>query len=188
MAKLPKPVIDRMPQFMRNVKALTTSDVYVGIPMETTERSGDESGPLTNAQIGYIMENGAPEANIPPRPFLVPGVQSVRTQIRDRLATGARAALDGKLDTVRASLAGAGMVAASAVQKKITDGPFAPLADATLRNRASRLRNTKRGFGAGVELERRAHGELPGTEWAKPLVDTGQLLRAVTWVIRARRK
>lgn len=50
-------------------------EVLIGIPMSTTERP---DGEITNAELGYIHEYGAPEANIPARPFLIPGVESVK--------------------------------------------------------------------------------------------------------------
>ncbi|HCN2843789.1 TPA: hypothetical protein N6R16_004997, partial [Escherichia coli] len=38
--------------------------------------------------------------------------------------------------------------------------------------------------GATLELARRVAGESPGTDLAKPLIDTGQYRRAITHVVR----
>lgn len=56
---------------------------------------------------------------------------------------------------------------------------FTPLADSTVEARARRGRK-----GATLELARRAAGESPGTDLAKPLIDTGQYRRAITHVVR----
>lgn len=158
-----KPIIDRMPGFQKAIRELTRQDVLVGIPQENADRKADpdETGPISNAAIGYIMENGAPEKNIPPRPWLNPGVDSAKTEIAARFMKTAEAALDGKIDAVEKGLNGAGLIAQNAVRKKITDGPFQPLAETTLASRRRRGRT----------------GE-------KPLIDTGQFRRAVTYVLR----
>jgi hypothetical protein len=67
----------------------------------------------------------------------------------------------------------------NAVRTKITDGPFAPLADSTLRARARRGRK-----GAVAELKSRAQGNAPNNANAKPLIDTGQLRKSITYVVR----
>lgn len=55
------------------LRALNAQGVMVGIPAET---AGRDDGPINNAAIGYILETGAPERNLPARPFLRPGVAS----------------------------------------------------------------------------------------------------------------
>ena len=130
------------------------------------------------------MENGSPAANIPPRPWLAPGVENASKKIADRYEKTANAAFDGDKQAVMKGLNSIGLIAQSSVRDKIAAGPFVPLAASTLRARARRRAGSHRGFGAGVELERRAQGEAAGTEWAKPLIDTGSFLRAVTYVIR----
>lgn len=155
--------VDRWAGFQKSIKSLTANKVLVGIPDANADRKPDPDDPvpITNAGIGYIMENGAPEKNIPARPFLKPGIADAKEAITDRLHKTAMKALDGDVSATKAGLTGVGLIAQRSVQEKITDGPFAPLAPATLADRVRRGRT----------------GE-------KPLIDTGQLRRAITYVIR----
>lgn len=182
-------VVDHWPIFRQQIKALTENRVLVGIPESTTDREaqpGEPKTPITNAGIGLVMEKGSPAANIPPRPWLVPGIESIEKKIAERFQKAAEAALDGDMQAVKKGLESIGLMAQSAVREKIRSGPFQPLAESTLRARARRRAGTNRGFWAGVELERRAQGELPSTEYAQPLIDTGAFVRAVNYVIRKR--
>ena len=64
------------PKIAASIRSVADLQVMVGIPMETTQRG--DGGPLNNAEIAYIQEFGAPEANIPARPFLFPTVRANR--------------------------------------------------------------------------------------------------------------
>lgn len=160
-----KVTTDRTPELSRALKALVTNQVLVGIPSGTAGRQPDpgDRHPLNNAEIGYIQENGSPAANIPARPFLKAGVATVQDQVAARLGAAAKSALSGDLGAVEKGLEAVGFIAENAVKAKITDGPFAPLSDSTLAARRARGRTSE-----------------------KPLIDTGQLRRSVTHVIRPR--
>lgn len=190
-----KVTIDRVKDVLASINTLTKHQVLVGIPDEKAERKPDpdEPHPLNNAEIGFLMETGVPERNIPARPFLVPGVKDNDEKIAKRYRAAAQKALDGDKAAVEKAHAAVGLETASAVRKKITDGPFAPLSEATLRARAARGRK-----GATRELKRRAEGgaadalnddgALISNVNAKPLIDTGALRRSVTYVIRDGKK
>jgi len=176
--------IDKVGKFQDSIRDLASKRVMVGIPSDKADREpdpGETSAPLNNAEIGYIMEHGAPEANIPARPFLLPGIQSAETTIVGRLKDAGKAALDGNASLADRNLNAAGLSGQSAVQAKIDDGLSPALSEATLRNR---VRSGKAVKGAQAELDSRAAGNSPGTEFAKPLLWTGQLRNAVTYVIR----
>jgi phage gpG-like protein len=154
-----KVTIDRLAQVLASMSELVKKDVLVGIPDSAPERR-DET-PLSNAQIGYIQEFGSPAANIPARPFLIPGVENAQPEVLESLRAGTRAALDGNVGQVERSMVSAGIKAQNAVRAKIQDGPFAPLAPRTLAARRKR-----------------------GRTGDKPLLDTGQLRNSVTYVLR----
>jgi len=154
-------VLDRMADVARGVAALTTTRVYVGIPAAKTERKDDEELEITNALLGYVHENGAPEHNIPARPWLKPGVASVQNEITGLLRQAGQKALEGKVESITRIYNAVGLVAQNAVKKKITDGPFAALSPRTLAARRAR-----------------------GRTGTKPLIDTGQMRNAVTYVVR----
>jgi hypothetical protein len=155
-------VTDKMKEVTKALRELQSQRVLVGIPSTKAQRN---DGPISNAELGYIHENGAPEANIPARAFLVPGVKSVKIETAQGLKDAGKAALNGESGKMMQQLNRVGSVAASAVQKKITDGPFEPLKPSTVR---SRMRKHK----GRVDLN------------PKPLIDTGQLRRAITYVVR----
>lgn len=181
-------VLDKTKEFFAALEELTSKSVFVGVPSTNLSREqtpGEPNAP-NNAVIGYVMENGDPARNIPARPFLIPAVKANQTEIVRRLkeiSAAAMAADVGKIQQLRAQL---GLYAQRAVQQKITDGPFQPLAEATLEARVRR----KFGKGAAgsrkgarLELARRAAGLPAGTDLARPLIDTGQLRRAITYVV-----
>jgi hypothetical protein len=173
-------VLDKTHDLLKALDELVNKSVFVGIPSTRLARKpveGETDQP-NNAVIGYTMENGDGARNIPPRPFLVPGVKSVQPDVVKRLREIGKVALDGDLNKMRSLREQLGLFTARAVQQKITDGPFTPLADATVEARARRGRK-----GAKKELARRAAGLPAGTDLVRPLIDTGQLRRAVTYVI-----
>lgn len=151
---------DHLARTLKALHALTGQDVLVGIPTTRTERK-EKGEPVNNAEIGYWMEFGAPAANIPARPFLIPGVQAVRPQVNDRMRKAAQAALMGDLAGVERQLTGAGTTAASSVKNLINDGIAPELSARTLAARRAR-----------------------GVTRTKPLVDTAQLRNSITYVIR----
>jgi hypothetical protein len=121
------------------------------------EGSTRAEGGIGNAQLAYIHNNGAPAANIPARPFLEPGLINAQTDV----AAIARSSLTRALDTGDTSAIVQGMhrmghAAVGHVQRKISTGPFVPLKPATIRRKGS----------------------------STPLIDTGQMRAATTYVIR----
>lgn len=153
-----KVTVDNTTALKKTLKDLANTRVLVGVPSAT---AGREDGPINNAAIGYVHEFGLPEKNIPARPFLVPGVKNARAGIVARLRQAGRAALDGNQKLLQKALMAAGLETVSKIQAKITEGPFAPLADSTLDARRRR-----------------------GVTRTKPLIDTGRLRAAITYVIR----
>jgi hypothetical protein len=155
---------------------LAQTRVLVGVPAKSTER-GD--GPINNATLLYIHENGAPAANIPARPSLVPGVRAVQGKVATHLKRAAGAALAGNAEATDQQLHAAGLIAENSVKALINAGIAPALADSTLRERASRGRE-----GAAWELAWRKAGAPEGVDLAKPLIDTGKLRNSITHVVK----
>lgn len=153
---------DLLPDIIKQVHSLTAKKVQVGVPASTSARN---DGPLTNADLAYIHENGAPGANIPARPFLVQGIEEAGDGIAKQMERASKAALNNKPEQVDQALNGAGLAAQSGVRGKINDGPFEALAESTLAARQRR-----------------------GRTGDKPLIDTGQLRNSITYVIRDKGK
>lgn len=150
--------LDNAQSIVDALRTLTKKDVLVGIPESENSRDDDEIG---NAAIGYINENGSPAQNIPARPHLKPGVSSVQPKTLEQLREAAQSALSGNQEAALMALNRAGTIAADGVRRYITTTGFTPLAESTVSARRRRGRN-------GV----------------KPLIDTGQYRRSITYVVR----
>ncbi len=150
---------------LRGLEALASERVLVGIPASNAERQIDEDandrGPINNAAIGKIMEEGSPAANIPARPHLKPAVRENRDAIVKAYRAGAKAVLDGKAKDATAVHHRVGILVENAVKAKVNEGDFVPLAPATIAKRKARGRKSER-----------------------PLVDTGQYRNSITHVVR----
>lgn len=140
------------------LRVLTKKDVLVGIPESANSR---DDGDIGNAEIGYINENGSPAQNIPERPHLKPGVESVQPQTLEQLRDAAQSALSCDQEAALRALNRAGTIAADGVRRYMTITGFTPLAEFTV---AARRRSGRNG--------------------TKPLIDTGQYRRAITYVVR----
>lgn len=176
MAKFIK--TDNLGAFEKALAGLVGEQVLVGIPDSTADRK-DEGEPLSNAEIGYIQETGSPANNIPARPFLVPGVEAAADSTAEKLGKAAGLALGGLRDQARTAMSAAGLIAQNSVRATINAGIEPALADSTLEARARRGRK-----GAAAELARRDDGADPSMTGAKPLIDSGQLRNAITYVLR----
>lgn len=182
--------VDNLPQLWADIRALVNAEVLVGVPEEATERPespDDEGKEITNAALAYIHDNGAPEANIPARPFMIPGIEDGQERITNQLTLTARSVLLRKqgtpADIIQRRLTAVGLTAVSAIQRRIRQGIPPPLADYTLRQRAARGRK-----GAQQELDNRNAGQEPSMSLATPLMDTNEMLKSISFVIRDRKR
>ena len=175
---------DQVADVLRSVRRLTSQEVLVGIPAENAERQdapGAKPSPIDNATLGWIMEAGSPIKNIPARPFLVPGVQGAMPALLPKLKKAGEGALDFKgIGDVVQQLTAVGLAAAAAVQMKITDGPFVPIADAT---KAARLRRKVGYRNASDARKSTMMAKWMGGDFS-PLIDSGSLRNSITFVVR----
>ncbi len=184
-------VKDNMPSFKKSLDALLKTRVLVGIPAEKAGRQpekGKTKAPLNNAEIGYLMETGIPEQNVPARPFLVPGVQKVETQIAATLKTAGQKALDGNPAAVVTAFTKVGMTAVRSVQQTMKDGPYPPLSPKTVANRFRDRKTKRRRKGEkdflGLVSEGATSAEAQEQTGIQPLLNTLQLLKSITFVVR----
>ena len=150
-------------QFRKSLAYLIKREVLVGIPAANATRDPDpgEKVTATNALLGYVHEYGSPARNIPPRPFLHPGVLKARAGSQKHMKKAGQLALHGEKNKVDQELDKVGLVAREGVILQITNGPFEPLKPATL---AARRRK--------------------GRTRTKPLIDTGQMREAITYIVK----
>lgn len=185
---------DNLEDIIKNLNLLADVEVLAGFPEDTTERTADsvDQG-ITNAALGYIHDNGAPEENIPARPFMTPGIEEARDELTSKLAQVLKATSQGKgPDIVERGMTQVGLIAQRAIRKVINAGLSPPLSPRTIRDRyKSRKTATQR----VAELEYLALQDqgidetfLQGAVGIKPLINTAQLRNAINYVIRSRRK
>lgn len=169
-------------QIRKAIAALTKQDVYIGVP---AENAGARAGGMNNAELSYIHEFGAPAAGIPARPHLVPGIEDIKGEAADVLKGAAKQALAGNAGAVEAALHRIGLLGQNAVRAKFQGNDWPPLKDSTLDYAApkkdaegntltDKKGNVKRG------KSRREEGKI------NPLLDTRQLMKSHTYVIRKR--
>lgn len=178
--------VDSLPELRAALLVLARDEVLVGVPEDNTERppeGDDEKLPITNAALAYIHDNGAPEQNIPARPFMIPGITNAQDKITDTLKKAAQYVLQGNADKVTEGFERTGIEAVDSIRAVIIAGIPPPLADVTVQARARKGRK-----GAQAELNRRAAGYGASLQLAKPLVDTGEMLKSIAYVIRNRNK
>jgi hypothetical protein len=155
-----KKVKDNVASMLTGMDAMAKTAVLVGIPADSPKNNRDDGSKIENSEIGLIMEFGAPEANIPPRPFLVPGINSVMPDIEKKLSRGAKRILTDPSFSPEQLFEIVGLTAQQGVQRYMTDAHFAPLAESTLAARKSR-----------------------GFQGEKPLIETGSLRQSITFVV-----
>ena len=168
------------------LRELLNKQVLVGIPEDKTTRSDDDA--ITNASIAYIHEFGSPAANIPARPFLIPGVQKAQAAAVNQLKKAATYALNGEAGKSDGAMKSAGVVGSESVRNEIINGNFAPLSPRTIAARASHRGDSTRRQSETDYLRFVASGVEPGAAQAevgiKPLINTGEMLRSITFVVR----
>lgn len=173
------------------LKKMADQRVLVGITSEKNKRQDDKIG---NAELAYIHTNGARKAPViaemkpalakgtkysiamqiylhehgylqadqsnffhtPPRPIIQPAIRYYKAEIAKELGIAAKAAMDGQ--DVRSRLSSVGMLAQARVQDWFTNpaNGWAPNAATTIKRKGS----------------------------AQPLIDTGALRQAITYVVK----
>lgn len=182
---------DTVPQVLESIARLTNQEVLVGVPESSTSRQDDDGQPITNAALAYIHEKGAPAAHIPARPFLVPGVKKALRGIIPMLRRAAAAALDGNYVAAEKALDQAGVYAATSAQREIQAGIPPPLKPSSVRGRKYARQTASRRDSERLYMALVKYGADPGAaqraSGIRPLMNTMQLLRSITWVVRRTR-
>lgn len=182
-------VKDSVSRVVRSINELVGKQVLIGIPESTTDRDDeDERAPITNAELGYIHENGNPATNLPARPFLVPGVKSIEDVAVGELKKAAQVSLDGDVKKADVYLNRAGMIGMNGVKQEISYGNFEPLKPASVRSRRYNRKTQSLREDEKQYLKLVAQGMSPegaqNVTGIQPLIDTGQLRNSINYVVR----
>ncbi len=176
---------------------LVKTRLLVGIPSDSTRdpEPGQKGTPISNGVLGYVLEHGDDEHNLPPRPFLMPGVRAALPEIVEGMHRAAVGALSGKPSEIKSGFDQAGLAAQASVKMTMQAGPFAPLSVRTIEQRARR-RNPETGklLGDGRSRDARSYLKLSkegtpdwalnGAGFAKPLLDTYSLYNSIQYIVR----
>lgn len=147
---------DILSSFLKNIKNMSNKSALVGIP-------GDQKhGKTSNSELGFIHEFGSDHAHIPARPFLLPGIKKEKNRILEVFKNNLPKVLAG--EDAHITFNKVGIIARDSIKNMLRNGPFAPLAEATI---AARRRS-----------------RTSGKAGTKPLIDTGQLLNSINYVIK----
>lgn len=114
------------------------------------------------AYVAAIQELGYPAGGIPPRPFLRPAMTDNAVGYKNLISQAVNASVAGSI-TLNDALNQIGAKAAGDVQNAIRTLTTPPLDTSTIRGRVRR------------------HSK--GKASTKPLVDTGQMLQAITYAV-----
>lgn len=177
-----KQTLDMAAEVRKAMAALTKNDVYIGIP---AEQAGRDAAGVNNASLGYIHEHGSPAAGIPARPHLIPGIEDIVPEAVLLLKDAAQKALGGNAGGVDATLQKIGILGQNAVRNRFVNNDWAPLADSTLdykplqKDDGGNVMTDKNGE-AKRKKSRRERGRV------NPLINTSQLRKAYTYVVRPR--
>jgi hypothetical protein len=176
-------VVDKTADVLKGIDLLVSTQVMVGVP---SEKAGRREGEITNADLAYIHDKGAPNAKIPARPFMEPGINDAKAQIIDEMMKAGRAILRQGSKNVENSLNRIGLIATRAIKNRITEGIPPPLAPSTVQGRITRVKSKSRRAKIRAELASGTPASRQGGADGlfTPLIVTGQLRNAITYVLR----
>lgn len=179
--------IDRMKFLAFAIQMTLKKGVLVGITQETSTRPGE---PINNAELLYVHTHGSPVRGIPARPVIEPAIEADgnRERITDAMAESYHARLNGKEEVAEQRLYDAGQHGEDAARDWFTDprNGWPPNAPSTILRKLDKLRGKQHQAamdafesGASTYTFRGAEYELN-----TPLVDSGELRKSLTHIVR----
>lgn len=163
------------------LKDVSSKQIRVGFFPEATYPDG-----TSIAYVATIQEFGYPQGSIPARPFMRPTAEQKKAEWGRQIAGAIRGAIDGRVDLAQGFEA-LGSASAGDIGRTIARITSPPLSDITIELRRSRKagnETTGRSVGEAAKATKSAfwsRGSNKGE--AKPLVDSGLLIQAVTHVV-----
>lgn len=155
--------VDKIGKVAKAMNFMMENEVYVGISDETTTREKGE--PVTNAELLFIHTNGSPVNNIPARPVIEPAIKDDKERLSKMMESAFLTAEKGDMAGALNKLKLAGMRAQNVCRAWFT--------------------NPKNGWAPNspsVEARKKAKGSTD----PKPLIDTGELRKSITYFVKRR--
>lgn len=157
----------------RAMKELRETEVLVGIPEEKASRK-DEGEP-TNVELMYIHSHGSPLNRIPARPVIEPAISDAKERLGAILADAAKSAMDGDINGMTAAFNEAGLAGEMAAKNWFLNpkNGWKQNADSIIEAKEQKTRRAAKA----------KKGETVVSD-PKPLIDTGEFRRSITYVVR----
>lgn len=153
---------------------ISNMDVLVGIPEDTSLR---QEGEVNNAQLLFIHTNGSDLQKIPARPVIEPAIQAEgnKEHIAEQLGKAAQAVLRGDPEAALRGLRLAGQVGENAAREWFVDprNNWPANSPETIRRKVRKM--------SKQQLDEKFK---TGEKLTRPLIDTGQLRKSITHVVR----
>lgn len=152
----------------KKLKEVATTDILVGIPADATNEKDGETFYI--ADIAYLQNYGSyseeekrnytteeakKSGKIPPRPFGSTLMDNYGTEIKKFYNKDVGDSLKGKRP-MKQALNRIGFIAAGKMKQNLSAGKWEPNAESTIKKKGS----------------------------SQPLIDTGEMRRAITWVLK----
>jgi hypothetical protein len=179
---------DSMRDVLQSIQHMVGQKVLIGVPAKTADREG----PINNAGILYLMENGSPANNLPARPTLVPGVEAALPACTKLMKKGASAALDGHMAKAMTMLDEAGQKGRDGVKAMFSSNVPPPLSPSTIRSR--KYARTAKGEKAHARANETAYlSQVKGgmdpaaaqnASGIVALMNTGELRNSISYEVR----
>lgn len=156
--KLKVDVKDHTAKLVASLRSIAQMRVLVGIPEDHTARKDRDK--INNAELMYIHTNGSPMRHIPARPVIEPAIESPtnKAAITGELSEAATSVLNSEPEAALQHLNDAGQLGEDAARNW--------------------FENPNNGWPPNTPATIAAKGS------DRPLVDTGQLRKAITHVVR----
>lgn len=153
---------DGFKQMMEGLDWIEKSGVYIGIPEDESSREDED---ITNAELLFIHTNGSPINNVPARPVIEPALREDSERLSSMLGKAFVYALQGKFEFASEQLKKTGMRGQNVTRAWFTNpkNNWPPNAPSVVRAKLKK-----------------------GSTNPRPLIDTGELRRSITYVIYER--
>lgn len=157
--------IDKWQKLQEQLKYMVETEVLVGISDATTIREEEETKEVTNAELLFIHTNGSPVNNIPPRPVIEPAIKEDRERLSSMMKKAAQLVFDGNKEEALSQLKRVGMRG-----QNVSRAWFV---------------NPKNGWPPNSEMVA-ARKRAKGADNPRPLIDTGELRKSITYFIKTK--
>lgn len=153
---------DGFKQMMEGLDWIEKSGVYIGIPEDESSREDED---ITNAELLFIHTNGSLINNVPARPVIEPALREDSERLSSMLGKAFVYALQGKFEFAFEQLEKTGMRGQKVARAWFTNpkNNWPPNAPSVVRAKLKK-----------------------GSTNPRPLIDTGELKRSITYVINER--